>query len=95
MDCSGNDAMGDKEMTMNPLANTDLQTYLRNLVDRHMPDWEDGHGKEGATHPETLDKPSDDSDDMNPPSTDAKKQADGRGLRLSICSSDDAERRRP
>jgi hypothetical protein len=45
-------------MTMNPLANTDLQTYLRNLVDRHMPD-KDGHGKGWAPHPKALHEPSD------------------------------------
>ena len=42
---------------MKPLANTDLQTYLRNLVDDYLPDG-NGRGKEGATHPDDLQKPS-------------------------------------
>ena len=44
---------------MKPLANTDLQTYLRDLVDDYLPD-KNGHGKGGAPHPKGLHKPPDD-----------------------------------
>jgi hypothetical protein len=55
-------------MTMNPLANTDLQTYLRDLVDDYLSDKSD-RGKGRATHAKALRKPS---GDRNSRSTDEK-----------------------
>jgi hypothetical protein len=49
--------MRGKELTMKPLANTDLQTYLRDLVDDYLPD-ENDRGKGRATLPKALRKPS-------------------------------------
>ena len=42
---------------MKPLANTDLQTYLRDLVDDYLPD-ENDRGKGRETLPKALRKPS-------------------------------------
>jgi hypothetical protein len=44
---------------MDPLANTDLQTYIKNLVDHHLPDKADRE-KDSATRRKTLNKRSDD-----------------------------------
>ena len=44
---------------MNPLVNTDLHTYLRELVDHHLPD-KDGEDKDPAANPKVLNKRSGD-----------------------------------
>ena len=45
---------------MDPLANTDLQTYIRDLVDRHLPD-KDRRETDATTRPKNLPKRSDDN----------------------------------
>ena len=59
MDCCVYEAMRGKETTMDPLANTDLQTYIKNLVDYHWSDMDD-QAKDATTRRKTRHKRSDD-----------------------------------
>lgn len=53
MDCSCIVATRQKEALMNPLANTDLHTYLRELVDHHFPG-KDDEDKDPIASPKVL-----------------------------------------
>jgi hypothetical protein len=53
---------------MNPLANTDLQTYIRNLVNDHLPGKDDGD-RDSTPRTKTRHRRSDDK----APPTGAKK----------------------
>ena len=55
---------------MNPLVNTDLDTYLRELVDHHLPG-KDGQGKDSTPRPKNLRKRS---NETAPPTVEEKEK---------------------